>query len=1105
MAISDVSSKSFANELMNLSLSIIWKNQGRAIEGDADVRRSDAEAYIAARKGELNFTSVAQFHEEVLQGFFPDPDELTLVLMDKKMIPNELRPMIVKAEQDFIVDYWENKDGEINPYYRTLFGLPSLDTPPEEFVYNRSYADFPMDVPVHLLPYVDRLKLEKLGFFKELIENDTDGHLEYLNYIGKNRIYPYVARQAEPFEIISIGSTTLPKLRQDFADVYEQARRMVVRVYYSDSYRNKDNIYDRFLAMCILFITQQRMCSMYIDTNVTRDFYDLDSLRLVYAAYSFPFYANIPLVYHQKIVKRLNELLSYKGSTQVFYDLFNIFDFGKMDVFEYFLVKKRLVDSSGNPIFKDIYGRPLDDDDMWDIRFSRISWKDEKFVEVTNPENYVHYDELTVPDPYWVEDALVKEKLYGRDWNYFHSKYLGVEIMFDLNKLVFEICYFMRMLQDNRGTTQEISTYYPVTGTNIPLYDLVVYAIALLCKNAGYNGEIPAEPASIAAVYGFNFSEYNRLLKMSIEDMDTFVLNFKDVLRDFIADNAVLCLDSALKWWVEQITDGAFEYLGDDFEFTHITNPPPLFLKDFIPTNNSVRNLIEYLKQTIDLLKNTNEPVEAELKTLFQVMVTADDFTFEVKDMNEDGSMFVHKTFYFKKYDFTEEEQFQLRQAITLSYEHMLTWVLNLLKTRRALTFDPHILELIRDMDITELKDVCAVYDKLLELDDYLTYQLQRVHTKTEYDAYYNIRKILMTTRLMNETYAKRNGQVAGTFAELLSEINPLLYQRLTNDETDCENEEQYVIQTLMNLCAELKLLQAINTDNMQRVIEYLMKILRFLKSAKVDLVNFEIIYLISDRSANYLKLISEIWDTDVEDGHLKDKIDLLDKIHIAYILQIIQSEFVLVDPNLESFIVQELRDRLHLSDGHLDKMFEIDLHDSFQYWFDWISDIMVDRTLWDRLPLDEKTAMDIRQRLRTAYRLSDEVHPLIPEEEVNHLQSELLLDALRRDAFKNYMDGRDRLTYRDDFNVREILYDALKDKLPFRATLYSNDTTGYLKTLLEMDDFSKNYFQNRMVLLDRIALIEKGVHYVEVHHEAVNDAIMFKDRLIKASEEILG
>src|SRR5699024_10923177 len=107
---------------MRLSVNIIWKDPYYANTKEDVGTRIDVETYLASRNGILAFNSVFQFHEQVLASFFPDADELAIVLNNKDMIPEEKRDAIVAAESSYKIDYWENENGETNDYYRMLFG-----------------------------------------------------------------------------------------------------------------------------------------------------------------------------------------------------------------------------------------------------------------------------------------------------------------------------------------------------------------------------------------------------------------------------------------------------------------------------------------------------------------------------------------------------------------------------------------------------------------------------------------------------------------------------------------------------------------------------------------------------------------------------------------------------------------------------------------------------------------------------------------------------------------------------------------------------------------------------------------------------------------------
>lgn len=990
MADRTVSLRPFAKELMSISLSLVWKDPYYAHASEPSNVRIDAETYVASRLGILTFDSVLGFHEEVLSQFFSDPDTIIQYLDNKRSIPTEYRDAIVAAEANYMIDYWESEDGEPNDYYRALFGLPPVGTQESDFIYNTSYADIDMTVPVHRLPYSDRIRLENLGYFKDLRSQDRykSDKYKYLDHLGRYRIYPYAARSAEPYELLYISQSSYEYLRRDFIEVYEQCRRMVLRVYYNEAYRNRSHIYEGFLGMCMLFMTQQRMFEKYLEADISRDFYDLESLKLVYDAYSVPFYSSIPLKYHMRIVKRLNELISHKGSTRVFYDLFEIFDFGIMDAFEYFIVKERLTDEDGNPLFRDSEGNVLSPKDMWKLHFARIGWKDNKFVELTDVNNRVEYEELTVPDPYWIEDEDLQNKLYGEDWNYFKTKYMGVQIMFDLSELIFQTCYFLHELLDNRQSLSKITTYYNLMGQDIPIFDLVVYAVALMCRNAGYAGDIPSDPASVAAIYGYNFKECTELLRVATMTMDDFVKEIKRSVTEYVNDNEMLREDETLLWLIDHISDGAFNYLGDDFPYGEWGYaPPPVFLHDYWPSENSVKAVAEYLSQTIMKLKTDfDHHTKYEILKIYRKFKTDDDRVFRVLGFG--GS---HKVLIVKSDDWTDEKLRALRQASIASYEGCLDWLNRLLRIRRSLTIDPNLLKIIQDMDIENVDDVDTVYKHIEELDDYIDYKIQTSVSRYDYNIYADLRQILMTTKQMNSTFMKRNGEVASTYADLLKDINYQLYLRLVDEDIDGNSEEQYVLQTLSRLCDDITILEAANTSNINRIVNYLRKLLMFFKSAKVDVVKFNIIYLITDRGMNFIKFVSDIWSQDVtafsDRNHLRDIFRMYPVVWYVYITQYwLDRTLPLIDKNMGVDVHQQLRDILLYVDELLNKS-KLYLKDEFQFLFDWLHHIDLNLQHRERLLLLELRRTDLTQTQRLVVDAS--LHDvLLARRDVRHISS---------------------------------------------------------------------------------------------------------------------
>ena len=1030
MAFSDVSSQSFMTELMSLSKSIIWKNQFLAIEHEPDDNRIEVETYIAARNDTLTFKDVFQFHESVLRQVLP-PNLVMEATYRKRSIPEEYRDMLVELEKQVVIDEWENQNGERNAYYRMLFGLPPLEAGESAYAYNTAYADIDMTTPIHLLDYTDRLKLEKRDYIDQLLSMEENKDKKYLKYVGKYRIYPYIARQAERYEIIYLEPSQYEYLRNDFADTYEKCRRLIVRVYYTDAYKNSTNVYEGFIGMCILFMTQQQMFAKYLQADITRNFYDLESLKLVYDAYSVLFYPSIPLKYHERIVKCINELISYKGSTQVFYDMFDLFDFGRMDVFEYYLVKQRITDENGNPVFLGPDKKtPLSPEEMYRIGFARVGYKDDKYIEITNPENYVEYEVLTSEDPYWEEDLDLRKKLYEEDWNYLHSKYIGVQVMFDLSKLLFESTYFMKLLSDNRESLSQLTTYYINTGSDVPIFDLCIYAFALLCKDFGYAGEIPSDPSSIAKVYGYNFKEHNYILKMATDSMDNFVKRFKEMLMTYVTNNEMLSTDDALIYYISKITDGAFTYTGDDFPYGEWGYaPPPVFLHDFTPTYNSVTTVRKYLKETIELLQSSDDETDYELMMLYNQYVVDGDKVFKVSIVDGYGIDTHYQRFLLKKEGVQEGDPEELRKALIASYTNLLNWMNTLLEARRSLTLDPHILEIIKDMDIEDVSDIDRVYENIMELDEYLTIKIRTSIRREDYTAFANIRKILMTTYQINETYTKRNGQVAKTFEDLLEDINPELHSRMYGEDFDASTEFSYVIQTLMRLCDDLELLEAMNTKNLEKTIRYLLSLLKFLKSAKVDLTKFQIIYILNSRSMNYIKFLCEIHSQYVTYLHVDDEIHLKFKVWWMYVTQYIHSTLRIHDEMDMTKVYHYIKDAFIYLTDDIKQVNEYNIGSAIN-WFDFMASAYSIFTAREPLILQEELAVEMEEtpnRTRaSSLNMSDKLLERDPSsgepsERSGQFRSGLVLDAKKNHSVFEYGIPDFMLSIIDKINYHTI------------------------------------------------------------------------------------
>lgn len=915
----NLSSNIFMTELMKLANSIIWKNPTKAMEEEPEGIYINVDTYKAAYEGILTFESVYQFSYEALLRAGIPPAQAEKCCDNKYDIPVSKRDICVSLQREAVIrDYVEE-----NNYYRMLFGLPDMaDT---DFIYAPEEANMDMTTPVHLLSIQDRYRLEEEGYLDKLREKYPDKL--YLKYIGKKKIEPYTARVAPRFAILYIESSSYSNLTADFKDTYYQCRDYVDRVFYDKSFKRDNEYYDEFIALSILFMTLQLMLYKYLDADITRDFYDVESIRLLYESYGVPYYKEIPLEYHIKIVKNINRLLANKGNTLVFFDIFDVFNYANMDLYQYYLLKRRRFDDSGNPVFVYKEDGSLDEEACFEIAFVKVLVDGDIDLEVTDPKNKVVYEALTSDDPYWIDDLELITDLYNEQYNYIETKYMGINLTFDLYKILFESCYFLRMIQDKKFSTHKIPYFYQNTQRNVSLFSIVIFCCALICKRAGYEGNIPSNPAAIARVLGFNFKD----------DLNKIVEHAK-----------------------------SNKYLKDD-----------------------------------DILTN-----------------------------------------------------------------------------------------IIADMNINSLADVDKVFHNIKELHDYINDKLYSVHDKDIFQAYYEFKKLTLTTEHINEIYQKSNGQMAESFEDLLLDSDPFLYQRLNDleDPNDISNEISYVLVVLSNLASDIHQLEFLDAISRDTVIRYLLRMIDFFKSAKVDLKDFSIVYTINSPTFNLLKFIGDIHRI-YEEWRRDDTIPLEDYIHIYetnypwdMFLFLCKMWIIYEDWGCRDkfhFLVDELRtvindhftDRFHLPDFVISQAENTYITDRFEGD---LQDVLF--KVYDRFwyPLEEHEVKDIIDRLTDRVLAMYQI--LVPE------KLEDLVDILFWSDVKKYI--------KDGFSMNDLLlkmgeslyiekterftkdkFDEFKDEIIKRCITYAKDRVevrdAIVGSYLDLTRSDKMTLSDKLIRLD--------------------------------------
>lgn len=531
------SSEVVLSELLRISKNFIWKNPTLALEGEAGVNSIEVEQYNLAVQGKLTFDLVYAFDKEALMnaGF---PEEEAIVLTDTpSAIPEDRREYCAQKETEWLLENYVEK----NDYYRMLNGLPNIgDT---DFIYNTDYPEISDSLtPLHELDISQLYALEGNGYLDKMKEEHPDK--KYLDHLTSKKIDIYTARNSSDYSILWITQSSFTTLITEFKETYNACRYMVMNIYYMKSMKSDNTEYTGFIGMIILFATINQIQRKLLDADITRDFFDEESLQYVYDSYGVPFYSQIPIEYHRKIVKNMNILLSHKGSTRVFYDIFDVFGFDAMSVFEYYMMKIHRFEN-GKPVFYKNEDGSYNMREMYNVIFSKVQLYNDPTMEMLDGKNHVSYSEMTSDDPYWITDKDLLDKIYSEEYNFMESKYLGIQTTFNLMKIIYESCYYFKMILDNRKTLEGTTVYNNNIHGNVNIFDLVIYACALITKKYGYEGNIPKDPHEIGKVMGFNFKEDLKVLKDSISKNDYLKNDSK--LLDYLATMDVNSLQSVEK------------------------------------------------------------------------------------------------------------------------------------------------------------------------------------------------------------------------------------------------------------------------------------------------------------------------------------------------------------------------------------------------------------------------------------------------------------------------------------------------------------------------------------------------------------------------------
>jgi hypothetical protein len=571
--------------ILDIISNSVIKYKYKELENETLEMTMAADKYMDALLEADNFYTHLHYEPELLLspeanivGLITDPDRLEAYEEDRRNIPEEYHDILLELKRKKIIEEYD----EPNNYYREMIGLPPLDSNGKVVEDDVIYVDqavcdkYGLDssIPLHKQSDATIMLLEGNGIIDDLIEKYPDK--TYLKFLGDDKISLVTARRSKDYALIKVPLIDNRTLLERFSNIYDQCREYVVTTIFVPELRDVISYYDNFIAMIIMLHAITQTFARLIKTSLRREYYDSYCTKLLYSVYGVPYHDQLDSDYQKAITQYLNILVLNKGTNTTLFDVSSLLGYDRLKIYKYYLMKDRLIDSKGLPIT--IYDEDGNEDlkQMYDVYFSKIPLDEADFRRaIINKSNRCEYDDVTSGDPFWYEeDKALYEQLYETEYNYYESKYLGLEMSYRLSEIMFESVYLINMIFDKKDELQDLVTIEISKVTNstepVTIFDATVALCAAICKYHNMKGNILYEPSQILHILGFNFDlDWNVIQQMVADNPFYSQALYPDGTNRILA--AVVPIECVSKETLNQVYDnhiGLMDYLVDKMATT---------------------------------------------------------------------------------------------------------------------------------------------------------------------------------------------------------------------------------------------------------------------------------------------------------------------------------------------------------------------------------------------------------------------------------------------------------------------------------------------------------------------------------------------------------
>lgn len=206
------------------------------------------------------------------------------------------------------------------------------------------------------------------------------------------------------------------------------------------------------------------------------------------------------------------------------------------DIFEdrlYIADVKDKIEEYGNEVRFEFHYRKVtihdimvdDNTKNYELKFVKVPISETQGIDayIKDQRNYVDYDNITLSDEDWDGEYShedIKTQILNKEFSYIRTKYISIDNIEDMSRLIFDMPYFYNMLFDDVKLEERLVIKLPSVrvNKNFKLNDTFVFLIVMMFEYYNLEDEIMDDAGKILYLKGFNF-------RADIDELKSWITN----------------------------------------------------------------------------------------------------------------------------------------------------------------------------------------------------------------------------------------------------------------------------------------------------------------------------------------------------------------------------------------------------------------------------------------------------------------------------------------------------------------------------------------------------------------------------------------------------